>query len=101
MKYVSLRYELVPQVLKVVAFAIVNDVHRAILIRHRLMPASHVDDRETPAPYADRTVDVHPAIVGPTVRDCVKHCREHRRLYRCRAIVKQNASDTAHRVIKD
>src|SRR6478672_13745859 len=64
------------ELLVVVDLAVEHDVDGPILVRHRLMPAGHVDDAEAAHADGDARRDVIPVVVGPAMPNGVAHAAE-------------------------
>src|SRR5499426_2304088 len=66
---------------EVVNFAVENDPNRSISIGHRLMPARKVDNRETPKSQTNRTGHILSFVVGPSMRNSIRHLFDCIRIY--------------------
>jgi hypothetical protein len=57
----------------VVDLAVVNDLQRPVLIRHRLMPGRDVDDAQTTMTETDAPINKQTSIIRSAMRDYVAH----------------------------
>ena len=71
------RFEVLPERFEVVDLAIEDDPDRAVFVRHGLVPAAQVDDRQPAMPERDGAVDVQTCIVRPPVSQDVAHPFQH------------------------
>src|SRR6185503_10402267 len=74
------RFKIRPQVAMVIDLAVVDDPHAAVFIRHRLMPARQIHDRQSPVPQPDGSIDEHASVVGSAMRQTVSHANERHRV---------------------
>src|SRR5262245_33528741 len=63
-KAVSLRFEQWAQRTMVVDLSVENDPARTVLVRHRLVAARAIDDREAPMPQRNACIVEEPVAVG-------------------------------------
>jgi hypothetical protein len=96
---VAAALEVGPQILEVVDLAIEDDPHGAVFVRHRLVAAGEVDDRQAPEAEAEAgaaaaVLDVHAGIIGSPVLQDVRHAAENFAVDR--AFEAENAGDATH-----
>ncbi len=77
---VAERFELASQFRKVVDLAVEDDPHRFLRVRHWLMAAGEVDDRESSESQADRSREVIALVVGSAMCNRACHCLDGRRV---------------------
>jgi len=68
-----LRLQLRPQLLVIVNFAIENDPDLLLRIRHRLMTARKIDDRQLPETQAKIIIKEIALVIGAPVHDGARH----------------------------
>src|SRR5215813_9509106 len=88
--------ELVSQLTEVVDLAVENDPDHLLGIRHRLMAAGEIDDREAPEPEAERAGEEVPFVIGPAVRDRPCHGLDVHTSDRSAAREVELSADPAH-----
>src|SRR5206468_1446476 len=94
---VTERFELAAELREVVDFAIENDPHRRLAVRHRLMSARQVDDRQPAEAEADRSVDMVSLVVGATVHERAIHPPQAVRVDRSEVAEVVFAANPTHR----
>src|SRR5271166_1002094 len=62
-----------PQLLEIVNFTIEHNPDRSVLIKHRLVASSQIDDTEAAHPEAGSVFDEDAFIVRAAVHDCLAH----------------------------
>jgi hypothetical protein len=80
-------------------FAIIDDLQAAIFIAHRLMPARHINDAQTPVPKRGKIVTKEAAAVRPPVRNPIRHRSQQIPVYIL--IRRKKTRNSAHRVSKE
>ena len=80
----------------VVDLAVEDDPDRAILVGHRLMPATHVHDGQAPMSEPHGAVDEQALAVGAAVTKNVPHPLEPRLLHGLVDVELRDAGDAAH-----
>src|SRR5208282_2322724 len=66
-------FEFETQLGKVIDFAVENHADRFLRIRHRLVAALDIDNREAPEAQSNRPTDVVALVVGTTMDDAARH----------------------------
>ena len=95
----SLRFEQRAQRSMVVDLAVEDDPAGAVFVRHRLMSAGSVDDRETPVPEHHTVAFVEPVAVGTSMGERRVHALDRRSRLRSElAIEREDAGDATHGV---
>ena len=62
-----------PQLRMIEDFAVVDELERTRLVRHRLMAAREIDDTETPVSQGYMIVSIKPGVVRAAMRDGIGH----------------------------
>jgi hypothetical protein len=65
--------QFVPQLREVIDFAVEDDPHRLLEVRHGLVTTFKVDNRKPSKTKPYRTCDVEPFVVGSSVRQAIRH----------------------------
>ena len=84
------------ELLKVVDLAIENDDHRAVFVEQRLLPGRDIDDRKPPMAQSQARLEMHIALVRPTMRQRLCHSTHHPFVDGAFAAGVKEASDSAH-----
>src|SRR6185503_19698991 len=93
------RFEIRPQISMVIDLAVIDDPHAAVFIRHRLMPARQIHNRQPPVPQPHRSVDVHTGVIGSAMRQAVSHANQRRRIYvAVEMIWNSDAANATHKI---
>jgi hypothetical protein len=90
------RLELGPKLTVVVDLAVVDDHHRPVLVRDRLLAAVEIDDAEPPIGETERPVDVKAVVIGAAVPNRLGHVGEHAGFDRVVRPVPEDPADPAH-----
>jgi hypothetical protein len=61
----------------VINLAVVDDVERAVLVRHRLMSGCHVNDTQPTVAQAHALAYKQAAVIRPAMYEHVAHAYEH------------------------
>jgi hypothetical protein len=96
---VSVGLEYCPQLLEVVDLAVEYDPYGFCLIRHGLVSAAKIDDREPPEAEAQRTGKIEPFIVRPAMGQRSRHPLDI--IQKDRALIDEVVltADTAHGIV--
>src|SRR4029434_3690002 len=93
----ALGFEQRPQIAMVVNLAVENDPTGSVLVGHRLVSASSIDDRQTPMSERSRRVVEHAVAIGTAMRERRIHRLDDRSaIGKESPIDREDAADTAH-----
>jgi hypothetical protein len=93
---VAFGLQLSTQFLKVVDFAVEDDLDRTVLIADRLIAAFQIDDRKTAVNETYTGFKQEAFGVRPAVGDGLSHRLQERTLHGSSRITPENAADSAH-----
>src|SRR5476651_2145066 len=95
-KNVAFAQQKCAQFLIVIDFSVEDDLDSAVLVRDGLMASLKIDDRESAKTQSDRSRDVVPVIVRPTMVNSVRHGLHERRRHCLPATKHHFSADSTH-----
>src|SRR5262245_43738105 len=99
-KAVSLALQISAQLLKVVDFAVENDLNRAVFIANRLITSAHIDDRQPAVHEPDTRLNDESLRVRAAVSDAITHGLKNGPLSRPGRVGIQDTGNSTHRLLR-
>src|SRR2546422_6717218 len=72
-EYVPTRFQLTPELQEIVDLAIEDSPHGFFLIRHGLVAARKIDDREPSKPESERSCHIVPLVIRTSMDKTLRH----------------------------
>ena len=96
-KHMAIALQLTLKLLEVIDLAVENHPYRLFLVRHRLVTARKIDDREPTKPESERSVNVVTLVVRPSMGDGLCHRLNFPAPNGCRVPIVILSANSAHK----